>query len=125
MKTKYSLNVIATHSFHLIKLYGGLKFKKLIKTCENIKFSIDPDEDENVTDDILFNNVMNSNYYDLRQLNKLKFDPSNLGIMHTNIPSLNAHHDELEIILSLIKFDFQIKIRRQYNCVRYTIDTNL
>ena len=28
--------------------------------------------------------------------------------MHTNIASLNAHHDELEIILSLIKFDFQI-----------------
>ena len=28
--------------------------------------------------------------------------------MHTDIASLNAHHDELEIILSLIKFDFQI-----------------
>ena len=28
--------------------------------------------------------------------------------MHTNIASLNAHHDELELILSIIKFDFQI-----------------
>ena len=28
--------------------------------------------------------------------------------MHANIASLNAHHDELEPILSLIKFDFQI-----------------
>ena len=28
--------------------------------------------------------------------------------MHTNIASLYAHHDELELILSLIKFDFQI-----------------
>ena len=51
-----------------IKIYGDLKFKNIIKTCENIKFSIDLDEDENVTDDILFNNVINSNYYDLRQL---------------------------------------------------------
>ena len=28
--------------------------------------------------------------------------------MHTNIASLNAHHDELELIPSIIKFDFQI-----------------
>ena len=29
--------------------------------------------------------------------------------MHTNIAPLNAHHDELELILSsIIKFDFQI-----------------
>ena len=41
-----------------IKIYGDLRFKKFIKTCENIKFSIDPEEDENVTDDILFNNVI-------------------------------------------------------------------
>ena len=91
-----------------IKIYGDLRFKKFIKTCENIKFSIDPEEDENVTDDILFNNVIDSNYYDLQELNKLKIDPSTLGIMHTNIASLNAHHDELELTLSLIKFDFQI-----------------
>ena len=75
---------------------------------ENIKFSINPEEDKNVTDDILFNNVINSNYYDLQELSKLKNDPSNLGIMHTNIASLNTHHDELKRILSLIKFDFQI-----------------
>ena len=28
--------------------------------------------------------------------------------MHTSITSLNAQHDQLELILSLIKFDFQI-----------------
>ena len=91
-----------------IKIYGDLRFKNFIKTCENIKFSIDSNEDEIVTDDILFNNVINSNYYDLQELNKLKIDPSTFGIMHTNIASLNAHHDELELILSIIKFDFQI-----------------
>ena len=32
----------------------------------------------NLTDDILFNNVINSNYYDLQELNKLKIDPSTL-----------------------------------------------
>ena len=91
-----------------IKIYGDLRFKNFIKTCENIKFSVDSNEDEIVTDDILFNNVINSNYYDLQELNKIKIDPSTLGIMHTNIASLNAHRDELELILSIIKFDFQI-----------------
>ena len=58
-----------------IKIYGDQRFKKFIKTCENIKFPIDPEEDENVNDDILFNNVINSNYYDLQEFNKLKIDP--------------------------------------------------
>ena len=52
-----------------IKIYGDLRFKNFIKTCENIKFSIDSNENEIVTDDILFNNVINSNYYDLQELN--------------------------------------------------------
>ena len=51
-----------------IKIYGDQRFKKFIKTCENIIFSIDPEEGANVTDDILFNNVINSNYYDLQEL---------------------------------------------------------
>ena len=80
--------------------------KRLLKPCENIKFSIVTEEDENVTDDILFNNVINSNYYDLQEFKKLKIDSSTLGIMHTNVASLNDHHDELELILSKIKFDY-------------------
>ena len=38
-----------------IKIYGDQRFKKFIKTCENIKFSID-------SEDMLRNNVINSNY---------------------------------------------------------------
>ena len=56
---------------------------------------------------MIFCNVINSNYYDLRELKKLKIDPSTLGIMHTNITSLNAHHEELERILSLINLTFR------------------
>ena len=45
--------------------------------------------------------------------------------MHTNIASLNAHHDELEIILSLIKFDFQIIGITEHNISDLTALSNI
>ena len=41
--------------------------------------------------------------------NQLKPDKlSSLGIIHTNLASINKHFDELNLILSLLKFNFDI-----------------
>ena len=47
-------------------------------------------------------------YYGLHDINNLNNDSSSLGILHTNLASLNKYHDDLEQILSLMKVDFQI-----------------
>ena len=44
-------------------------------------------------------------YYGLHDINNLNNDSSSLGILHTNLASLNKYHEQ---ILSLMKVDFQI-----------------
>ena len=45
---------------------------------------------------------------DLHDINNLSNESSSLGILHTNLASLEIYHDDLEQILSLMKTDFQI-----------------
>ena len=52
---------------------------------------------------------MNSKYYDIKQLNKLKHDKeSSFGLLHVNIASLNAHIDDLRTLLSRLKPELDI-----------------
>ena len=52
--------------------------------------------------------LINSMYYGLHDISNLNNDSSSLGILHTNLASLNKYHDDMEQILSLMKVDFQI-----------------
>ena len=87
-----------------IKLLPDENFKKFINSCQNI---ILHDEDEDENEDNIFTHI-NSMYYGLHDINNLNNDSSSLGILHTNLASLNKYHDDLEQILSLMKVDFQI-----------------
>ena len=87
-----------------IKLLPDENFKKFINSCQNI---ILHDEDEDENEDNIFTHI-NSMYYGLHDINNLNNDSSSLGILHTNLVSLNKYHDDLEQILSLMKIDFQI-----------------
>ena len=52
---------------------------------------------------------MNSKYHGIHQFNQIKSDTiSSLGLMYTNLASISKHFDELNLILSLLKFDFHI-----------------
>ena len=46
---------------------------------------------------------------DIHQFNQIKPDPiSSLGLIHTNLASIGKHFDDLNLVLSLLKFDFHI-----------------
>ena len=52
---------------------------------------------------------MNSKYYDIKQLNSLKIDlPSSFGLFHVNIASLDKHIGDLNLILSKLKYNFDV-----------------
>ena len=52
---------------------------------------------------------INSAYYDIHKFNQIKTDhSSSLGIIHTNLASINKNIDDLSIVLSLLKFDFHV-----------------
>ena len=58
-------------------------------------------------DDNIFSNI-SSKYYDVHKISKLKTELSSLKILHTNLASLYKYHDDLELILSIMKTKFQI-----------------
>ena len=80
-------------------------FKNFSNGCNSV--SIDLNDSDPSNEDDLSNNI-NSMYYSIHQLNQVKFDQSSLGIMHTNLASLNKHIDDLSIVLSLVKFQFDV-----------------
>ena len=52
---------------------------------------------------------MSCKYYDIEEFNSLEFEiKKGLSLMHLNIASLNAHHDELVGLLRDLKGDFSI-----------------
>ena len=53
--------------------------------------------------------AVSSKYYEVKEFNDAKFKlSSNFGIFHVNSSSLNAHIDDLSLILSRLDFDFDI-----------------
>ena len=67
----------------------------------------------NMTDKELDKMMLNSNfkYYDNHEFHKLKqkcTNNKNFGIFHTNICSLQAHSDKLELLTNNLNYDFDV-----------------
>ena len=57
---------------------------------------------------ITFRKIFLARILSLHEITNLKIGPSALGIIHTNIASLNAQHDGPGLVCSLLKYNFQI-----------------
>ena len=56
-----------------------------------------------------FPHVINSQYYDNHSFNQIKPDVSStLGILHTNLASINKYHDDLSTVLTLLKPEIHV-----------------
>ena len=52
---------------------------------------------------------INSSYYDIHKFNQIKTNiSSSLGLIHTNLASINKIFDDLSLVLSLLKFEFHV-----------------
>ena len=102
---QYFLNVLGKSDFvsEDVLLIPSKDISKFTTQCETISESFEKDEDEN------FPVRIESKYYDINQLNLTKPDlPSSFGLFHVNIASLNAHIDDLKLILSLLNYKFDV-----------------
>ena len=82
------------------------QLKKFIRECESIEKQLSSDDDDN---NELFTSTVNSKYYNVSNFNKIKIDKkSSFGLVHINIASLNKHFDDLDELLSRLKFDFDV-----------------
>ena len=55
----------------------------------------------------LINNV-NSNYYDIMNFPKIRTTSDSFSIFHLNLRSLTTHFDELQLLLSALKLNFDV-----------------
>ena len=97
-------------------------FKTFIDDCNSLRLELEEDGDD---DETIYHNI-NSKYYDILEFNKIKPDPSStFGIMHTNLASLNLHFDDLKLILSLLKFKFDIIAITEHKILKDSAITNI
>ena len=83
------------------------QFKEFLDECNNISNNLLENVDNKDIED--FPNPVNSKYQDIHQFNQIKPDPiSSLGLIHTNLASIGKHFDDLNLVISLLKFDFHI-----------------
>ena len=81
------------------------QLKKFVRQCSAIENQLNDQGDEN--DET--SSLVNSQYYDIKNLNSIKFDKSSsFSLMHVNIASLDAHIDDLRTVLSRLKTKFDI-----------------
>ena len=81
------------------------QLKQFTRQCESIQSQLNSEDDS----DDLFTSVINSKYYNIKQFNSLKPDElSSFGLLHVNIASLNKHFEELNEVLSRLKFSFDV-----------------
>ena len=99
-------------------ILNSLEVKEFIAQCESIQNCV------NIDDDDLPSSV-NSKYFDITQLNSLKLDlPSSFGLFHVNIASLNKHIDDLKLILSRLKFKFDVIGISEHKIFKDTLPSN-
>ena len=80
------------------------QLKKFIEECESIEKKLSSDD----SDDLLPSTVQ-SKYYNMKNFNSIKYDKSSsFGLFHVNIASLNKHFEELQELLTKLKFDFDV-----------------
>ena len=88
-----------------LKIYPHENLNQFVNKCSDIF--------DNLTDNV--NNEeglpipINSSYYDIHKFNQIKTNiSSSIGLIHTNLASINKIFDDLSLVLSLLKFDFQV-----------------
>ena len=92
------------------------KFKTFIEECNSMHLELE--ESENESEETIFHNIK-SKYYDILDFNNIKPDSgSTFGIMHVNLASLNLHFDDLKLILSLLKYKFDIIAITEHKLLR-------
>ena len=52
--------------------------------------------------------IINCKYVDINSFKSFKEDKKKFSILHLNIASLSLHKEELEIVLTLLDFKFEI-----------------
>ena len=77
-----------------LKLLGSYELKSKLKTMPNL---LDYDMDENII------HTVNSNYYDSTTFAQIQKARDSLSLFHTNLRSLSAHFDELQLLLTALK----------------------
>ena len=91
-----------------INMFTCNEAKDFISQCDSFQNLINLGEDDD-DDDFNLPTAVNSKYYDIKQLNSLKIDlPSSFGLFHVNIASLDKHIGDLNLILSKLKYNFDV-----------------
>ena len=94
-----------------IKIVNSKHLKDFVSQCDSIQTLINQDCDDGGDDDNHNEPLkhVNSKYYSIKQLNSLKLDtPSSFGLLHVNVASLQKHFDDLDYVLSNLKYKFDI-----------------
>ena len=92
-----------------INMFTCNEARDFISQCDSIQNLINLDNEDDDDDDFNLPTAVNSKYYDIKQLNSLKIDlPSSFGLFHVNIASLDKHIGNLNLILSKLKYNFDV-----------------
>ena len=82
-----------------LKLLGSYELKSKLKIMPNLH---DYDKDENII------HTVNSDYYDVTTFAQIQKARDSLSLFHTNLRSLSAHFDELQLLLTALKAQFDV-----------------
>ena len=78
---------------------------KFCNNCNSIEMPFDGSD---------HHTIINSNYYNINELNALNNKANYFGILHLNIAFLNKHIDSLSNVLSMMKFNFPIIVLSEH-----------
>ena len=88
-----------------LKIFPHKEFDDFVNNCTEIFLNITDSDD--YQGDLTF--PINSSYYDIHKFNQMKNESSTtLGLIHTNLASIQKNFDDLKLVLSLLKFDFHV-----------------
>ena len=88
-----------------MKIFPHENFNEFFNKCSDIFDNLT----DNVENEEGLAIPINSSYYDIHKFNQIKTDnASSLGFIHTNLASINKNFDDLNLVLSLLKFEFHV-----------------